>query len=481
MAKKLYDTNIGKIQPQNIELEKFILGSIIYKPECYDLVSSLLRPEHFYNENHGIIYKAISSLVTQAKPIDYLTLASELKKAGELEIVGGGYYLMTLTNEVSTVANVETHAAIVVEKFLLRETIRLGTQMIKMAYEDSTDCFELIDWSGTEINNILNVLESKKAKRIDELANEVLTDCFDSLTNEKPNGVPISIRALQNQTNGWRKSNLIILAARPAMGKTAVALDYAYYPAKQGTPVGFFSLEMTGKELAGRLMSKESGISSQKINQNATNTYELTALRKDCLTFKDVPMYIDDTPALSIQRLRSKAMRMKREFGIQLIVIDYLQLMDGADSKDNREQEISKISRGLKKLSKELDVPIIALSQLSRQVENRPGASKKPQLSDLRDSGAIEQDADMIIFLLRPEYYGLETYDYDGQEIPTDQLLLFIIAKFRGGQTGELKVRWIGETTSIQNWDSEDLKIIHEEPSIDNPIILNNNTDFLTQ
>lgn len=473
MAKKLYDTNIGKIQPQNIELEKFILGSIIYKPECYDLVSSLLRPEHFYNENHGIIYKAISSLVTQAKPIDYLTLASELKKAGELEIVGGGYYLMTLTNEVSTVANVETHAAIVVEKFLLRETIRLGTQMIKMAYEDSTDCFELIDWSGTEINNILNVLESKKAKRIDELANEVLTDCFDSLTNEKPNGVPISIRALQNQTNGWRKSNLIILAARPAMGKTAVALDYAYYPAKQGIPIGFFSLEMTGKELAGRLMSKESGISSQKINNNIVDTDELTALRKDCKVFKDLPLYIDDTPALSIQRLRSKALRMKREFKIEMIIIDYLQLMDGADSKDNREQEISKISRGLKKLSKELDIPIIALSQLSRQVEMRP--SKKPQLSDLRDSGAIEQDADMVIFLMRPEYYELNTYLYGNEEINTEGLLIKIIAKFRGGVTGEIRTRWIGETTSIMDWDRP--VVMNDLPPLHN----STNIDFLTQ
>jgi replicative DNA helicase len=277
-----------------------------------------------------------------------------------------------------------------------------------------------------------------------------LIDCFKSLNEDKPSGIPISIHNLQKQTNGWKNGNLIILAARPAMGKTAVALDYAYYPAKNNIPIAFFSLEMTGKELAGRLMSKESGINSQKINNNLIDTYELTKLRSDCLTFKDLPLYIDDTPALSITRLRSKALRMKREFNIKMIIIDYLQLMDGSDSKDSREQEISKISRGLKKLAKELDLPIIALSQLSRQVELRP--SKKPQLSDLRDSGAIEQDADMVIFLLRPEYYEMKSYLYGNEEIDTQGLMVHIVAKFRGGITGEIKNKWIAETTSIDNF-----------------------------
>jgi replicative DNA helicase len=471
MAKKLYDTNIGKVQPQSVDTEKHLIGSIILYQESYDLVSALLRPEHFYNEQHGMIYKACQNLIINAKPIDYLTIATELKRVGEYELVGGGYYIMSLTNDVSTAANIETHAAIIVEKYLLRETIRLGTQMIQKAYEDSTDCFDLIDWSGTEINNMLNVIEIKQAKKIEQLSSEVLEDCFKSLSEDKPTGVPISLHALQKQTNGWRKGNLIILAARPAMGKTAVALDYAYHPAKNGTPVGFFSLEMTGKELAGRLMSKESGISSQKINNNLVDTYELTALRKDCLTFKDLPLYIDDTPALSIQRLRSKALRMKREFGIQMIIIDYLQLMDGSNDKDNREQEISKISRGLKKLSKELDIPIIALSQLSRIVESRP--SKKPQLSDLRDSGAIEQDADIVIFLLRPEYYEIERYLYGNEEIDTSGLMIHIIAKFRGGVTGEVRNRWIGETTSIADWNTDIPIVMNDLPP------LQNNSNFL--
>ena len=478
MAKKeLYNPNEnGKIQPQSVEIEKHLIGSIILYQESYDTISALLRPEHVYNEQHGLIYKACQSLIANTKPIDYLTIATELKRVGEYELVGGGYYIMSLTNDVSTAANIETHAAIIVQKFLLRETIRLSTNLIKMAYEDSTDCFDLIDYAGTEINNLLNVIEIKQAKKLEQLSNEVLADCFKSLTEEVPTGVPISLHALNKQTNGWRKGNLIILAARPAMGKTAVALDYAYYPATKGKAIGFFSLEMTGKELAGRLMSKESGISSQKINNNIVNTYELSALKKDCLTFKDLPLYIDDTPALSIQRLRSKALRMKREFGIEMLIIDYLQLMDGASSKDNREQEISKISRGLKKLAKELDIPIIALSQLSRQVENRP--SKKPQLSDLRDSGAIEQDADMVIFLLRPEYYEIEQYLYGNEPMTTEGLMVHIIAKFRGGVTGEIRNRWIGETTSIMDWDKP--VVINDLP-IEDLKVSQTNTDFLNQ
>lgn len=444
--------NTHKIQPQATEIEDTIIGSIIYEKEAFDLVSAMLKQEHFYKSSNALIYKACYNLATNNKPIDLLTVCTELKNNGDLENVGGSYYISSLSNGIGNINNIETHAAILIEKYLLREMILLGSKITKKGYEDTTDCFELIDYCGTQLNQLLNILEAKKAKKLNELTQEVLIDCFKSLTEDKPSGIPISINNLQKQTNGWKNGNLIILAARPAMGKTAVALDYAYHPAKNNIPVAFFSLEMTGKELAGRLMSKESGISSQKINNNLINTYELTALRKDCLTFKDLPLYIDDTPALSITRLRSKALRMKREFNIKMIIIDYLQLMDGANSKDNREQEISKISRGLKKLAKELDLPIIALSQLSRQVESR--TNKKPQLSDLRDSGAIEQDADMVIFLLRPEYYEINSYLYGNEEISTQGLMLHIIAKFRGGVTGEVRNKWIGETTSIADWDN---------------------------
>lgn len=439
-----------KILPQATEIEDTIIGSIIYENEAFDLVSVMLKSEHFYKESNAIIYKTCYNLATNNIPIDLLTVCTELKKNNQLELVGGSYHITSLTNQIGSISNIETHATILIQKYLLRQMIILGNKIMNKGYDNSTDCFDLIDYCGTELNQMLNVIEAKKAKKLNELTSEVLIDCFKSLNEDKPSGVPISIHNLQKQTNGWKNGNLIILAARPAMGKTAVALDYAYYPAKNNIPIAFFSLEMTGKELAGRLMSKESGINSQKINNNLIDTYELTKLRSDCQTFKDLPLYIDDTPALSITRLRSKALRMKREFNIKMIIIDYLQLMDGSDSKDSREQEISKISRGLKKLAKELDLPIIALSQLSRQVELRP--NKKPQLSDLRDSGAIEQDADMVIFLLRPEYYEMKSYLYGNQEIDTQGLMVHIIAKFRGGITGEIKNKWIAETTSIDNF-----------------------------
>lgn len=439
-----------KILPQATEIEDTIIGSIIYENEAFDLVSVMLKSEHFYKESNAIIYKTCYNLATNNIPIDLLTVCTELKKNNQLELVGGSYHITSLTNQIGSISNIETHATILIQKYLLRQMIILGNKIMNKGYDNSTDCFDLIDYCGTELNQMLNVIEAKKAKKLNELTSEVLIDCFKSLNEDKPSGIPISIHNLQKQTNGWKNGNLIILAARPAMGKTAVALDYAYYPAKNNIPIAFFSLEMTGKELAGRLMSKESGINSQKINNNLIDTYELTKLRSDCLTFKDLPLYIDDTPALSITRLRSKALRMKREFNIKMIIIDYLQLMDGSDSKDSREQEISKISRGLKKLAKELDLPIIALSQLSRQVELR--TSKKPQLSDLRDSGAIEQDADMVIFLLRPEYYEMKSYLYGNEEIDTQGLMVHIVAKFRGGITGEIKNKWIAETTSIDNF-----------------------------
>ena len=438
------------IYPSSVDIEKSIIGAILTNQSYYDLVSSILKHEHFYDEANAVVYKSFQDLISESTPIDPLTVSIELRKKNSLELVGGSYGLMKLTNSISTEANIEAHSAIVVEKYLLRECIYFANELMNRANSKSTVCFDLIDWAGSKINIMVNVVENKQAKRRDEVSGEVLSDCFKTLNEGISQGVPISISKLQEKTNGWRKGNLIILAARPAMGKTAVALDYAYYPVANGIPVGFFSLEMTAKELAGRLMSKESGISSQKINTNLVDTFELTQLRKDCLMFKDLPLYIDDTPSLSITRLRSKALRMKREFGIELIIVDYLQLMDGANNSDNREQEISKISRGLKKLAKELDIPIIALSQLSREVEKRP--SKKPQLSDLRDSGSIEQDADMVIFILRPEYYEHDTYLFGNEEVSSNGLMVHILAKFRGGMTGEIRNRWISETTSIANW-----------------------------
>lgn len=452
---------LGKLQPQAVEIEEAILGAALLEQESFFTISAILKPSHFYKEQNALTYQAMLDLSKRGEPIDQYTVVVELKKKGELEIVGGSYYILTLTDKVKNSANIETHARIVIQKAMLRECILIGTQMIHKAYDDSTDCFDLIDWSGNAISGILNGIENNKAERIDLIKDEVVNDCKEAIINPKnDSGIPISIETMQQHLNGWRPGQFTVLAARPGMGKTAVALDYAIYPALQGIPTAMFSMEMPKKELAGRLMSKYSHITSSKIVNNMVDSDQLTAIIKDNKILDGVPFYIDDTPSLSITRLRSKAYRLVQLYGIRLIIIDYLQLMDG-DGSGNREQEISQISRGIKKLSRELEIPIIALSQLSRTVENRPGANKRPQLSDLRESGAIEQDADMVIFLYRPEYYGIDVYTHGNEEMNnTRNLLLQIIAKYRQGAIADIRTKWHGSTTSISNWDrvSEELK-----------------------
>jgi len=483
--KKLYTpvpTNeIGKLQPQAIELEEAVLGAVLLEQDAFFVVSTILKEDHFYKENNGLIFKAVVQLAAKNDRIDILTVTQQLKRNGDLEVVGGSFYVSSLTNRIASSANIEHHARIVAQKFISRQMILLSTQVIMRAYDDATDCFDLIDYANSETTKLLNGFESKQAMHIGLIKNQVIDNCKDALFNNKPSGIPIKLKALQKNTNGWRKGNLIILAGRPGMGKTAAALSFAYDPAKlHNIPVAFFSLEMTKLELCGRIMSAESGVTSQKINNNTVTTGELSAIIDDTKILDDVPLYVDDTAAISLVRLRSKAYKMVMEHGVQLIVIDYLQLMSGSGDEGNREQEISVISRGLKSLAKELDIPIIALSQLSRQTENRPGQSKKPQLSDLRESGAIEQDADMVIFLFRPFYYGLEFYDHYGEEIhDTKQLMIFIIAKFRGGAVGDIKARWIGETTSIHDWDREITPCEVIESNINSG--LQNNTDFLSR
>jgi len=457
--KRLFEPSVvnelGKLQPQATDLEEMVLGAALYEQDSFFTVSAILKPEHFYKEQNGVIYKAMLNLSLKGDPIDLGTVCHELKRMESLELVGGSYYVATLTNKISTSANIETHSRIVMEKAMLRDVIRISTEAIKKAYDDTSDCFDVIEWVGSSISGILNGIENNQAVMLGQIKDKVIQDCKDSLINPKESGVPIRIQKMQEHLNGWRKGNLIILAARPAMGKTAVALDYAYFPSLAKVPTAFFSMEMTKEELAGRLMSRESGISSDVINNGKADPHQITAIIRDSAVMDDIPFYIDDTPSLSLTRLRSKAFRLKQLYGIKLIIIDYLQLMEGADeSNGNREQEISKISRGLKKLARELEIPVIALSQLSRDVEKRAGLTKRPQLSDLRDSGAIEQDADMVIFLHRPEYYGITSYTHGSEEMnSTTGLLIQIIAKYRGGAIADIRTKWHGSTTSISDWD----------------------------
>ncbi|MCB9299584.1 MAG: replicative DNA helicase [Lewinellaceae bacterium] len=386
----------GKVQPQAVPLEEAVLGALMLDKEALPIVLDILRSDSFYLDAHQLIYKAMLRLFEKSQPIDLLTVTESLKKSGDLEAVGGPYYLVELTNKVASAANIEYHARLIAQKYVQRELIRVSTKIIRDAYEDTTDVFNLLDDAEQGLFSIaqqnmsrgfesMSSLAAKAQKQIEELRKKE-----DGLT-----GVPTGFTELDRLTSGFQRSDLIIVAARPGMGKTAMTLSLARNAAAQfGKPVAFFSLEMSALQLAQRVISMEAEISGMKMRNGQLADYEWEQLNAALERVSEVPMYIDDTPGINVFELRAKARRMKMQHDIQLIIIDYLQLMSGGgdNQRGNREQEVSAISRALKGLAKELDVPVIALSQLSRAVEVR-GGSKRPQLSDLRESGCLTGDA----------------------------------------------------------------------------------------
>ena len=435
----------GKVPPQSKELEEAILGAIMLEKSAFDTVVEILKPECFYGEAHQNIFKAMKSLADKSLPIDLLTVVEELKLRGELEIVGGAYYVSKLTNSVVSSANIDAHSRIVLQKFIQRELIRISGEIIGDAYEDTTDVFDLLDDAESKLFEItnnhlrsafedINTVLVKTIQRIEDMRNR----------DEDITGVPSGFPSLDKLTYGWQQTDLIVLAARPSVGKTAFALNLArsaaLHPTKP-TPVVFFSLEMSSSQLVQRILSAESEIWLEKISRGKLEEHEMKQLYKRGIErLSSAPIYIDDTAALNIFELRAKCRRLKNKHDIGLIIIDYLQLMSGGgDNKNgNREQEISKISRDLKGLAKELKVPIIALSQLSREVEKRKEGAKIPQLSDLRESGAIEQDADMVMFLYRPEYYDI-TANEMGESNKGETYVK--IAKHRNGSLDTIKLK----------------------------------------
>lgn len=446
-------TDIGKLPPQAVDLEEAVLGAMLLEREALSTVIDILSPEAFYKEQNGKVFAAMVDLFNRSEPVDILTVTQELKRKGELELVGGAYYVSALTNRIASSANIEFHARIVAQKYLQRELIRLSTETIRVAYEDSTDVFELLDETT---KNIFEILDSNVRKQHDKMSTLIAKAIGEievaSNTKEGLLGVPSGFTSLDRITGGWQKSDLLILAARPGMGKTAFVVTMAKNAAVEfNKPVAIFSLEMSSLQLVKRLISSETEIAQDKILKGNLDNHEFVQLNERIKKLSTAPLYIDDTPALSVFELRAKARRLKENQKVELIIIDYLQLMSGGkDAKGNREQEISNISRNLKSLSKELEIPIIALSQLSRQVENRPGGSKRPQLSDLRESGAIEQDADMVMFIYRPEYYGLEI---DENNEPTRGKAELIIAKNRHGALETVKLRFIGQYAKFSDLD----------------------------
>jgi replicative DNA helicase len=434
----------GKIPPQAKDLEEAILGAIMLEKTAFDIVVEILKPECFYVEAHQKIYRAMQGLAIKSLPIDLLTVVEELKLREDLEIVGGPYAVTKLTNSVVSSANIESHARIVLQKFIQRELIRISGEIITDAYEDSADVFDMLDDAEGKLFEITNnhlrknfddieTVLVKTINRIEEMRNRQ-----DDIT-----GVPTGFPTLDKVTYGWQPTDLIILAARPSVGKTAFALNLARAAAlSQGKPTGvaFFSLEMSSSQLVQRILSAESEIWLEKIARGRLEEHEMKQLyKKGIEKLSKAPIYIDDSAALNIFELRAKCRRLKNKHNIGIIIIDYLQLMSGsADRNSNREQEISKISRDLKGLAKELQVPIIALSQLSREVEKRKEGAKIPQLSDLRESGAIEQDADMVMFLYRPDYYEIGQNEM-GESTKGETYVK--IAKHRNGSLETIKLK----------------------------------------
>ena len=469
----------GKLPPQVIEMEEAVLGAMMIDKKGVDDVIDILQPDAFYKESHKHIFEAILQLFTETQPIDLLTVSSQLKKNGKLEIAGGDFYLIQLTQKIASSAHIEFHSRIILQKFIQRSLIRISSEIIEESYDESTDVFDLLDKAESKLYEVTQGNIKRSSETAQSLVLQAKKKIEEIAGKEGLSGVETGFHNLDKLTSGWQPSDLIIIAARPAMGKTAFVLSMARNIAIQyGHGVALFSLEMASVQLITRLISSETGLSSEKLRTGKLEKHEWEQLSTKVKDLEKAPLFIDDTPSLSIFDLRAKCRRLVSQHSIKIIIIDYLQLMTaGGNNKGggNREQEISTISRNLKALAKELNVPVIALSQLSRAVETR-GSSKRPLLSDLRESGAIEQDADIVSFLYRPEYYKIEEWD-DDEASPTAGQAEIMIAKHRNGGIENIRLKFIGHLGKFDNLDDfsggyDDLpsKMNHD----DNPFITKN-------
>ncbi len=435
------DLEMGKIPPQAVELEEAVLGAIMLEKDAIIEVIDILTPDSFYKEEHQKIFQAIIDLSSNDKAIDILTVTEEMKKRKELDDVGGPLYITQLTSRVASAAHIDYHARIIAQKYIQRELIRVSTEIQNQAFDESIDVNDLLDFSESELFNIAQGNIKKETIKINVLIKEAINQIEEASKREDSlRGIPSGYTKLDRLTSGWQKSDLVIIAARPSMGKTAFVLSMARnITIEHKKSVAIFTLEMSSIQLVNRLIVMETELPSNRIRNGNLAQYEWEQLDYKIKKLVEASIFIDDTPAISIFELRAKCRRLKRQYDIDLIVIDYLQLMTGTpDTKGNREQEVSNISRSLKGIAKELDVPVIAISQLNRSVEIRSG-NKRPQLSDLRESGAIEQDADMVIFIHRPEKYGFME-DEEGNSLKG--MAEIILAKHRNGPIGDIQLRF---------------------------------------
>ncbi len=460
-----------KIPPQALDVEKAVLGAMLIDKRGVNEAIDILFPEVFYLPEHQLIYQAIFSLFQDLQPIDFLTVSQRLEKMGKLKEAGGEFYLVELAKNVASAANIEFHARILLEKYIRREMIDIARKMEVNAFDETRDIFEILDEAEQQLFSITQGSLKQAAQSVDKILMDVKNQLEEIGKGDKLPGIRSGFPSIDEITAGWQRGDLIILAARPSMGKTAFALNMARnISIDYKIPVAFFSLEMTAQQLVKRILSAETQIPAEKFRTGNFTDEELKILNHKISVISNNPnLYINDSSMMTIFDLRAQARRMKSKYGIEIIFIDYLQLMHASDKMKpgNREQEISTISRNLKALAKELDIPIIALSQLSRKVEERNARDqhKRPMLSDLRESGAIEQDADIVSFIYRPEYYGLMEWDDDDEASPTHNEAEFIIAKHRNGKTARIRLKFYNEIGLFAELDHH-LPLTKEEKSV---------------
>ena len=453
--------DLGKMPPQAIDLEESVLGALMIEPDAIGKVNEILKPHSFYKPTHQIIFNAIRTLAAENKPIDMFTVQEQLQKNEALEEVGGAYFIASLTSNVASGAHLEFHAKIIAQKYLARELIRISSEIQSKAFDTSQDVDELMQEAEGKIFEVSQANHKKDVLAIKDIMPLAFNRIVEASKEESnTTGVPSSFFALDKVTSGWQRSDLVIIAARPSMGKTAFVLTMAKQMAVNGIPVGFFSLEMSNIQLVNRLIVNASELPGEKIKSGKLNQDEFQQLSAGIGKIENIPLYIDDTPSLSILELRTKARRLVSEHGVKILIIDYLQLMNATGmSYNNREGEVSLISRSLKGLAKELDIPIIALSQLNRNVESRAVKddnkldAKKPQLSDLRESGAIEQDADIVCFIHRPDYYKIFEDPNTGKDLRG--VAQIVIAKHRNGATKDVDLFFVNDYAMFVNDKNE--------------------------
>lgn len=449
--------DLGKIPPQATDVEQAIIGAVISEKDAIDQVADILKPDNFYRDSHKEIWRVIIHLYNKREPIDILTVKQQLEKSGKLDEVGGVVYLLDLSNKVNSSVNIGAHAKIVLEKSMKRDLINSSNEVQKMAYEETSDVFDVLGKAEKNISQIaLNAVKKDASKLYDVYKKRI--ERIEELHRSDTSilGIPTGFTKLDRTLGGLQDTDMIVIAARPGMGKSALVMSILRNVAiESGYPVAIFSLEMSEGQLTDRLISSESEISSDRLRVGNLQDHEWKLLIEKTGRLSSAPVFIDDTPSLSIIELKAKARRLVNRHGVKLIAVDYLQLAKGYmdDKKSyNREQEISSISSGIKAIAKELNIPVIALSQLSRAVEIR-GGDHKPKLSDLRESGSIEQDSDIVMFLYRPEYYGI-TKDENG--FSTKGVAIIDVAKHRNGKTGETKLKWIANLTKFTDPDDAD-------------------------